>query len=171
MAFYQKPQYNYRVDSLVFDKRLWPASRGKTAESFDLCMHAWSETKERELLTFRGNIKGQCGNCVLQANCLSVPGICPYNRHQIAISCHFFHSFGRKHADVLTSSCAGHLMKTIKIGPTQKHVTSCVTGKLSTRHYSEIFKQGCKETYLCPRRCMRGYRLSCPLSFLYQRVN
>lgn len=104
----------------------------KTAGSFDLCMHAWSETKERELLTFRGNIKGQCGNCVLQANCLSVPEICAYNRHQIAISCHFFfHSFGRKHADVLTSSCAGHLIKTIKIGPTQKHVTSCVTSKVS----------------------------------------
>lgn len=103
----------------------------KAAESFDLCMHAWSETKERELLTFRGNIKGQCGNCVLQANCLPVPEICPYNRHQIAISCHFFfHSFGRKHADVLTSSCAGHLIKTIKIGSTQKHVTSCVTSKV-----------------------------------------
>ena len=38
-------------------------------------MHAWSETKEKEMLTFTGNIKGQCGNCALRANCLPVPAI------------------------------------------------------------------------------------------------
>lgn len=53
-------------------------------------MHAWSETKEKEMLTFTGNIKGQCGNCALRANCLAVPAICPYNRDEILIFCHLF---------------------------------------------------------------------------------
>lgn len=53
-------------------------------------MHAWSETKEREMLTFTGNIKGQCGNRALRANWLPVPVICPYNRDEILIFCHLF---------------------------------------------------------------------------------
>lgn len=52
-------------------------------------MHAQSETEEREMLTFTGNIKGQCSNCALQANYLPVPAICPQNRDEILIW-HFF---------------------------------------------------------------------------------
>lgn len=52
-------------------------------------MYAQSETEEREMLTFTGNIKGQCSNCALQANYLPVPAICPQNRHEILIW-HFF---------------------------------------------------------------------------------
>lgn len=43
----------------------------------------------------------------------------------------FFIPSGEKNADVLTSSCAGHLTKTTQVGSTQKRMTSCVTSKVS----------------------------------------
>lgn len=45
-------------------------------------LHAWSETKEKEMLTFTGNIKGQCSNCALQANCLPMQTVYPNNKDE-----------------------------------------------------------------------------------------
>lgn len=82
-----KQQYDYTGYILLFDK--WFPLQDENSQELWF-MHAWSETKEREMLTFTGNIKGQRSNCALQANCLPVPAICPYNRDEILIFCHFF---------------------------------------------------------------------------------
>lgn len=54
--FNQERQYNYTVFCSAFlSGQLEDA---KEAESFDLCTHTWSETAERELLTFTAEHKG-----------------------------------------------------------------------------------------------------------------
>lgn len=106
-----KQQYDYTGYILVFDK--WFPLQDENSQELWF-MHAWSETKEREMLTFTGNIKGQRSNCALQANCLPVPAICPYNRDEILIFCHFFSSVPS--VETWRGSmilCAGHLTETI----------------------------------------------------------
>lgn len=90
MVFYSKMEIYYDYTGYVLFL-MSGISHFKHENSQELWfMHAWSETKEKEMLTFTGNIKGQCSNCALQANCLPVLAIYPYNRDEILIFCHLF---------------------------------------------------------------------------------
>lgn len=80
MVFYQSSS-NSIVIQVTFCFLMSGISHFKDENSRELWfMHAWSETKEREMMTFTGNIKGQCGNCASRANCLPVLAISPHKR-------------------------------------------------------------------------------------------
>lgn len=140
-------------------------------------MHAWSETKEREMLTFTGNIKGQCGNRALRANWLPVPVICPYNRDEILIFCHLFSVEMRRGSlfffpslSLSSQIAAATKNNRIKWSRSDGNVNSKSFPQFKSDPEKYSARQH-RESLLCFRHCVQVYKLSCPPSFLYQRVN